>query len=62
MNYREQLIARLRLLNSGQLEEKYADLELDVCVGRDRIVRVNVDGECVLRIRLGPKVKVVIRE
>jgi hypothetical protein len=31
-----------------------ADTELEILIGRDGIARINIDGECCLRVRLGP--------
>lgn len=35
--------------------------EIEIFVGADRVVRINVDGQCAMRAKLGPEAQFVIR-
>jgi hypothetical protein len=40
------------LTASWTMDDLVSHDELDICIGSDDVVRVNVDGRCVLRVRL----------
>jgi len=37
-----------------------AEIEVEVILGSDGVIRINVDGECTYRVRLGPGAKLVV--
>jgi hypothetical protein len=43
-------------------EQGDAEIEVEVVVGSDGIIRINVDDECRLRVRLGPKAEFRVRD
>jgi hypothetical protein len=44
------------------LPQPAAETEVEVFIGSDRIIRVNIDSECRLRVRLGPDAEFLVRD
>lgn len=42
------------------MNDHLAEKQLEIVIGSDRIIRINIDGTCVLRVRLEPGAEYVI--
>jgi hypothetical protein len=47
-------------LEMGILHETVSEIECEIYIGSDRVIRVNVDGICFVRIRLDDKAQLVV--